>query len=71
ITDPGAEVAVQLFGSNVKDLIVTDLDDKIMDFKLGDRPGEIVLSPAGAAGARISYTTPDLVSKEKNVWTLS
>jgi uncharacterized membrane protein len=72
ITDPGAkEVAVQLFGSNVKDLIVTDLDDKIMDFKLGSRPGEILLSPAGAAGARISYTTPDLVSKEKNVWTLS
>lgn len=72
IADPEAEqVTVQLFGSNIKDLIVTDLDDRLMDFAQGDAPGEIVLSPAGAAGARISYTTPDLVSKEKNVWTLA
>lgn len=72
IADPEAErVAVQLFGSNIKDLIVTDLDDRVMDFAQGGSPGEIALSPAGATGARISYTTPDLVSKEKNVWTLT
>lgn len=72
IADPAAKsVTIQLFGSNVNDVIVTDYEDKILSFQPGSRPGQIVLTPDGATGARISYTTPDLVSKEKNVWMFS
>jgi hypothetical protein len=72
ISDPAAKsVTIQLFGSNVNDVIVTDYEDKILAFQAGSRPGEIVVTPDGATGARISYTTPDLVGKERNVWTFS
>ena len=72
IKDPSAtSITVKLFGTNVNDLIVTDYEDKILDFKPGAKPGEIVISPGNATGARISYTTPDLVGKDKNVWTFS
>ncbi|MEO9295877.1 MAG: hypothetical protein ABI347_09800 [Nitrososphaera sp.] len=72
IANPAAKsITIQLFGSNVNDVIVTDYEDKILAFQAGSRPGEIVLTPDGATGARISYTTPDLVGKEKNVWTFS
>lgn len=72
VADPEAEsVTVQLFGTNINDLIVTDFDDRILNFTSGVNAGEVVIVPAGAEGARISYTTPDLVGKEKNVWTLS
>ena len=72
VTDPEAEsVTVPLFGTNINDLIVTDFEDRILNFTSGVNPGEVVIVPAGAAGARISYTTPDLVGKERNVWTLA
>lgn len=72
ISDPTVKsVTIQLFGSNVKDIIVTDYEDKILSFQQGSKPGEIVVTPDGATGARISYTTPDLVGKDKNVWTFS
>jgi hypothetical protein len=72
IKDPSAaSITVKLFGTNINDLIVTDYEDKILDFKAGSKPGEIVISPGNATGARISYTTPDLVGKDKNVWTFS
>jgi hypothetical protein len=72
VMDPEAEsVTVSLFGTNINDLIVTDFEDRILNFTSGVNPGEVVIVPAGAAGARISYTTPDLVGKERNVWTLA
>jgi hypothetical protein len=72
VTDPEAEsVTVQLFGTNINDLIVTDFEDRILNFTSGVNPGEVVIVPAGAVGARISYTTPDLIGKERNVWTLA
>lgn len=70
IAQPSAKsVTVQLFGTHINDLIVTDFDDNILDFSPGQNPGEVTISPAGAKGARISYTTPDLVGKDRNVWT--
>lgn len=70
ISDPEAEaVTVPLFGTNINDLIVTDFEDRILEFEAGAN-GEITIVPAGATGARISYTTPDLVGKERNQWTL-
>ena len=72
VTDPEAEsVTVQLFGTNINDLIVTDFEDRILNFTSGVNAGEVVIVPAGAEGARISYSTPDLVGKERNVWTLA
>lgn len=72
ITDPASKsVTIPLFGANANDVIVTDYEDRILSFQQGSKPGEIVVSPDGATGARISYTTPDLVGKEKNVWTFS
>ena len=72
ITNPEAKsVTIPLFGDNINDLIVTDFEDRILDFAAGQNPGDVVIVPAGATGARISYTTPDLVDKERNVWTLT
>ena len=54
ISDPTAKsVTIQLFGSNVKDVIVTDYEDKILSFQQGSKPGEIVVTPDGATGAKI------------------
>ncbi|UVS67757.1 helix-turn-helix transcriptional regulator [Nitrososphaera viennensis] len=69
-TTAASKVKVKLFGTNISELIVTDLDDKILPFKMGP-PGEIEITPGNATGARISYLTPDLVNKTKNTWTFT
>jgi hypothetical protein len=70
-TNPVADkISVKLFGNNISELIVTDLDDKILPFKI-TAPGQIEITPGGATGARISYLTPDLVNKDKNTWTFT
>lgn len=64
------KVKVRLFGTNISELIVTDLDDKIIPFNI-TTPGEIEMAPGKAAGARISYLTPDLVNKVGRTWTFT
>lgn len=72
IENPAAEqVRVSLFGDTINDLIVTDFEDMVVDFRAGASPGEIVLLPAGAQEIRISYITPDLVGKDRSVWTFA
>ncbi|HVX02250.1 MAG TPA: hypothetical protein VHA09_03785 [Nitrososphaera sp.] len=64
------KVKVRLFGTNISELIVTDLDDKILPFNVTS-PGVIELIPGKATGARISYLTPDLVNKIGRIWTFT
>lgn len=63
-------VPVKLFGTNISELIVTDLDDKTLPFKMVT-PGQIEITAGNATGARISYLTPDLVNKAGRTWTFS
>jgi hypothetical protein len=63
-------VPIKLFGTNISELIVTDLDDKIVPFKT-IAPGQIGITPGNATGVRISYLTPDLVNKAGRTWTFN
>jgi uncharacterized membrane protein len=63
-------IPIKLFGTNISELIVTDLDDKIVPFKTIE-PGEIGVTPGKATGVRISYLTPDLVNKVGRTWTFN
>jgi uncharacterized membrane protein len=65
-----SKVPVKLFGTNISELIVTDLDDKILPFKTVT-PGQIEITPGNATGVRISYLTPDLVNKVGRTWTFT
>jgi len=64
------KVKVKLFGTNINELIVTDLDDKILPVKIGTQ-GEIEITRGNATGARISYLTPDLINKAGRTWTFN
>lgn len=70
-SDPAdEEVTVQLFGDTVNDLIATDFDDQLLVVDSISQ-GQATIVPAGAEGARISYVTPSLTSKDKNTWTFT
>jgi uncharacterized membrane protein len=64
-------VSVRLFGDTITGLIVTDFEDRLITFRTGSGPGEILITPAGATDIRISYFTPDLVSKSGREWTFA
>lgn len=69
-TGSSGEVAVQLFGETVSDLIVTDFDDQLLVFESNGQ-GQVTVAPAGAEGARISYVTSSLTGKQNNIWTFA
>jgi uncharacterized membrane protein len=73
IDDPLAkETKIKLFGgAHINDLIVVDYDDKLVNYKVGSSPNEIVLNTPGVSNVRISYSTPDLVDKSEGLWTFS
>jgi uncharacterized membrane protein len=72
VQEPLADsITVQLFGSTIKDLIVTDFNDRVVATRAGASPNELVITPAGAPDIRISYSTPDLVSKDGRYWTFA
>ncbi len=72
VANPLAEsVRVDLFGDTITGLIVTDFEDRLVSSRAGSRPGELVITPAGATDIRISYFTPDLVSKSGREWTFA
>lgn len=64
-------VSVNLFGATRTSLIITDFEDTIITSRTGERPGEIVIAPAGASDIRISYSTQDLISKVGREWTFA
>jgi hypothetical protein len=64
------QVTVELFGETVSDLIVTDFDDQLLVFETNGN-GQVTIMPEGAEGARTSYVTSSLTSKENSEWTFS
>jgi hypothetical protein len=70
ITDPLAEeIRVPLFAeSSVRNLIVVDYEDNVIEYAIGSTPNEIVLRAPGVSNVRISYTTQDLVDKSQVRW---
>jgi uncharacterized membrane protein len=72
IEDPLAqEIKIKLFGDDIHDLIVVDYEDNAVEFKRGETSNEIVLSRPNASNLKISYTTPDFLSKDRREWIFS
>jgi hypothetical protein len=72
IEDPLAEeIRIRLFGEDIRDLIVVDYEDKIVEFNTGEIPNEIVLNRPNASNLKISYTTSDFLSKDRREWIFS
>lgn len=73
IVDPLADqIKVRLFAENsIRNLVVVDYEDNIIEYDTGDNPNEITLRTPGVTNARISYMTQDLVSKIQTRWTFS
>jgi hypothetical protein len=69
IEDPLAEeVKIKLFGDDIRDLIVVDYEDNVVEFNTGEVPNEIVLNRPNASNLKISYTTSDFLSKDRREW---
>jgi hypothetical protein len=72
VEDPLAqEIRIKLFGDDIHDLIVVDYEDNAVEFKRGETSNEIVLSRPNASNLKISYTTPDFLSKDRREWIFS
>src|SRR5918995_2172184 len=72
IEDPLAEeVRIKLFGDDIRDLIVVDYEDNVVEFNRAEMPNEIVLNRANASNLKISYTTSDFLSKDRREWIFS
>jgi hypothetical protein len=72
IQDPLAqEIRIKLFGDDIHDLIVVDYEDNAVEFQRGETSNEIVLSRPNASNLKISYTTPDFLSKDRREWIFS
>ncbi|HKF27320.1 MAG TPA: hypothetical protein VKB06_02860 [Nitrososphaera sp.] len=72
IQDPLAqEIRIKLFGDDIHDLIVVDYEDNAVEFRRGETSNEIVLSRPNASNLKISYTTPDFLSKDRREWIFS
>jgi hypothetical protein len=69
IEDPLAEeIKIKLFGDDIRDLIVVDYEDNVVEFNTGEVPNEIVLNRPNASNLKISYTTSDFLSKDRREW---
>jgi uncharacterized membrane protein len=69
IEDPLAEeIMIKLFGDDIRDLVVVDYEDNLVEFNSGEMPNEIVLNRPNASNLKISYTTSDFLSKDRREW---
>jgi hypothetical protein len=72
IEDPLAEeIRIKLFGDDIRDLIVVDYEDNVVEFNRAEMPNEIVLNRANTSNVKISYTTSDFLSKDRREWIFS
>ena len=62
------EMQIKLFGDDIRDLIVVDYEDNVVEFNTGEVPNEIVLNRPNASNLKISYTTSDFLSKDRREW---
>ena len=65
------ETRVKLFGEDIRDLVVVDYEDNVVEFNSGEMPNEIVLNRPNASNLKISYTTSDFLSKDRREWIFS
>jgi uncharacterized membrane protein len=69
IEDPLAEeIRIKLFGEDIRDLVVVDYEDNVVEFNTGEMPNEIVFNRPNASNLKISYTTSDFLSKDRREW---
>jgi uncharacterized membrane protein len=69
IDEPLAEeIRVNLFGEDIRDLIVVDYEDNAIEFNSGDTPNEIVFNAPSTQNLKISYATSDFLSKDRREW---
>jgi hypothetical protein len=72
IEDPLAEeINIKLFGDDIRDLVVVDYEDNVIEFNRGEMQNEIILNRPNASNLRISYTTSDFLSKDRREWIFS
>ena len=72
IEDPLAEqINIKLFGDDIRDLVVVDYEDNVVEFNRGEMQNDIVLNRPNASNLRISYTTSDFLSKDRREWIFS
>ena len=72
IEDPLAEeIRIRLFGEDIRDLIVVDYEDNVVEFNSREMPNEIILNRPNASNLKISYTTSDFLSKDRREWIFS
>jgi uncharacterized membrane protein len=72
IEEPLAEeIQIKLFGDDIRDLIVVDYEDNVVEFNSGEMPNEIILNRPNASNLKISYTTSDFLSKDRREWIFS
>jgi hypothetical protein len=72
IEDPRAEeINIKLFGDDIRDLVVVDYEDNVIEFNRGEMQNEIILNRPNASNLRISYTTSDFLSKDRREWIFS
>ena len=65
------ETRVKLFGEDIRDLVVVDYEDNVVEFNSGEMPNEIVVNRPNASNLKISYTTSDFLSKDRREWIFS
>src|SRR3712207_2713274 len=72
IEDPLAEeINIKLFGDDIRDLVVVDYEDNVIEFNRGEMQNEIILNRPNASNLRVSYTTSDFLSKDRREWIFS
>ena len=69
VDDYATQVTVPLLGSHYGDVFVTDVNGTPLEYSIGGN--EITITVQNSQIVKITYSTPDLMSKEGLVWTLS
>jgi hypothetical protein len=72
VADPKvSKTNITLFGRTIEDLNVADYNNNLIHYNSSGVPGKITLTSSGVSKIRLTYVTPDLVSKDGRVWTFS
>jgi hypothetical protein len=72
VADPKvSKTNITIFGRTIEDLNVADYNNNLIHYNSSGEPAKITLTSSGVSKIRLTYVTPDLVSKEGRVWTFS
>ncbi|USH00618.1 hypothetical protein K1720_04010 [Thermococcus argininiproducens] len=69
VDDYATQVTVSLLGSHYEDVFVTDVNGNPLEYSI--EGNEITVTVQNSQIIKIAYSTPDLMTKEGLVWTLS